>query len=226
MESASVEHCDLTAPPKPFPEVYRAYLGFVWRTLGKMHVRDADLLDMTQNVFVIVHRQLPGFEGRSELTTWLYTICRRVARDYRRSAPLRREVLVDVCEAPHGALRDDEADRLDSQELSQLLHSILIQIPEKLREVFVLFELDELSGEEIARLLDIPVGTVRSRLRLARAAFQRHVRSLKVEPEVAVSACACGDAGVLRLRARGPAVRAHGKAARNAPAPPAADRYA
>jgi RNA polymerase sigma-70 factor (ECF subfamily) len=149
-----------------------------------MRVRDADLLDLTQNVFVIVHRQLPGFEGRSELTTWLYAICRRVARDYLRSAPVRREVLVDVREiGQRGAVREGTVHRLDSRELSQLLESILSKIPEKLREVFVMFEVDELSGDEIARLLDIPVGTVRSRLRLARVAFQRHVRFLR-EPEV------------------------------------------
>jgi RNA polymerase sigma-70 factor (ECF subfamily) len=167
------------------------YFGFVWRTLARMHVREADLLDLTQNVFVIVHRQLPGFEGRSELTTWLYSICRRVARDYLRSAPVRREVLVDVREAAQrGGLREATVHRLDSQDLSQLLESILKRIPEKLRKVFVMFELDELSGDEIARLLDIPVGTVRSRLRLARVAFQRHVSVLK-QPEVEMAPEAC-----------------------------------
>jgi RNA polymerase sigma-70 factor (ECF subfamily) len=150
-----------------------------------MRVREADLLDVTQNVFVIVHRQLPGFEGRSELTTWLYAICRRVARDYLRSAPIRREVLGDVPEVGrHGALREDDVHGLEPEEASLVLESILIKIPVKLREVFVLFERDELSGEEIARLLDIPEGTVRSRLRLARVAFRRHVSSLKEELDV------------------------------------------
>jgi RNA polymerase sigma-70 factor (ECF subfamily) len=167
-----------------------------------MRVRDADLLDLTQNVFVIVHRQLAGFEGRSELTTWLYSICRRVARDYLRSAPIRREVLVDVREiGQRGALRDGPSmHRLDAHDLSQLLESILSKIPEKLREVFVMFELDELSGDEIARVLNIPVGTVRSRLRLARAAFQRHVKFLR-EPDVDVTPPAAGllaEAGGVR----------------------------
>jgi RNA polymerase sigma-70 factor (ECF subfamily) len=166
-----------------FEEVYRAHFAFVWRTLGRMRVRDADLLDVAQNVFVIVYRQLPGFEGRSEVTTWLYSICRLVARDYLRSAPIRREVLVDVREiAQRGALREGTLHRLDSHELSQLLESVLSKIPEKLREVFIMFELDELSGDEIARLLNIPVGTVRSRLRLARVAFQRNAELLK-EPD-------------------------------------------
>jgi RNA polymerase sigma-70 factor (ECF subfamily) len=168
-----------------FPEVYRTHFGFVWRTLGKMRVRDADLLDVTQNVFLIVHRQLPRFEGRAALTTWLYSICQHVARDYLRSAPIRREVLVDMCEIAHrGAPRAGTLLCGDSQELAQLLESILSQLSEKLREVFVRFELEELSADEIARLLDIPVGTVRSRLRLARAAFQRSVKLLREPDEV------------------------------------------
>jgi RNA polymerase sigma-70 factor (ECF subfamily) len=159
--------------------VYRAHFRLVWRTLGRLGVREADLMDVTQNVFIVVHRQLAGFEGRAELTTWLFSICRLVAKDYLRSAPVRREVVVDVREiAQRGGNGDGPLQRLDSQELSQLLETILNKIPEKLRDVFVMFELDELSGDEIGRLLNVPVGTVRSRLRLAREAFQREVKLL------------------------------------------------
>jgi RNA polymerase sigma-70 factor (ECF subfamily) len=179
----SEDRCVEPPVSAPFPEVYRKHFAFVWRTLCRMRVREADLPDVTQNVFVIVHRQLPSFEERAELTTWLHAICWRVARDYRRSARSRLEVVQDVREVPQrGAARDGALHRFDLQELSQLLESILAKIPEKLRQVFVLFEVDELSGDEIARLLDVPVGTVRSRLRLARAAFQRNVRLLS-EPD-------------------------------------------
>jgi RNA polymerase sigma-70 factor (ECF subfamily) len=187
MASMADDHCAAPSVSMTFPDVYRTHFGFVWRTLGRMRVRDADLLDLTQNVFIIVHRQLPGFEGRSELTTWLYAICRFVARDYLRSAPIRREVLVDVRQiAQRGAVKAGMLHRLDSQDLSRLLESILSKIPEKQREVFVMFELDELSGDEIARLLNVPVGTVRSRLRLARVAFQRSVKLLR-EPGIEVA---------------------------------------
>jgi RNA polymerase sigma-70 factor (ECF subfamily) len=136
-------------------------------------------MDVTQNVFLVVHRQLAGFEGRAELTTWLFSICRLVAKDYLRSAPIRREVVVDVRElARREGPRESPLQRLDTRELSQLLEAILSTMPEKLRLVFVMFELEEMSGEEIARLLDVPLGTVRSRLRLARAAFQREVKLL------------------------------------------------
>ena len=74
--------------------------------------------------------------------------------------------------------RESPLQRLDTRELSHLLEAILRTMPEKQRLVFVMFELEEMSGEEIARLLDVPLGTVRSRLSLARAAFQREVKLL------------------------------------------------
>jgi RNA polymerase sigma-70 factor (ECF subfamily) len=172
---------DPGGPKAPtFPEVYRTHFPFVWRTLGRLGVREADLLDVTQNVFLVVHRQLAGFEGRSKLTTWLFSICRRVARDYLRSAPIRREVLVDVRNllSLPAASTDSPLRRLDSDELSRMLEAILDRLPEKLRVVFVLFEMEEMSGEDIAHLLEVPVGTVRSRLRLAREAFRREVELL------------------------------------------------
>src|SRR5579863_6685531 len=90
-----------------FQEVYRNHFRFVWRTLGRLGVREADLLDVAQNVFLVVHRQLSGFEGRAEVTTWLFSICRLVAKDYLRSAPIRREVMVDVRELGKRATPSD-----------------------------------------------------------------------------------------------------------------------
>lgn len=182
--------------PATFQEVYRAHFRLVWRTLGRLGVREADLMDVTQNVFLVVHRQLSGFEGRAELTTWLFSICRLVAKDYLRSAPIRREVVVDVRElARRAGSGASPLQRLDTQELSRLLEAILSKISEKLRLVFVMFELEEMSGEEIAGLLDVPVGTVRSRLRLARAAFQREVELLGE----ATGECPLGDTRIPRM---------------------------
>ena len=168
-----------TRTPAVFQDVYRAHFRFVWRTLGRLGVREADLMDVTQNVFIVVHRQLSGFEGRAELTTWLFSICRLVAKDYLRSAPIRREILVDLRDlSRRGGSPGNPLQRLHTKDLSQLLDLILSKMPEKLRLVFVMFELEEMSGEEIARLLELPLGTVRSRLRLARWAFRREVKLL------------------------------------------------
>jgi RNA polymerase sigma-70 factor (ECF subfamily) len=153
-----------------FEDVYRAHFRFVWQTLGRFGVREADLMDVTQNTFLVVHRKLPGFESRGSLRTWLFAICRGMARDYKRSARIRREVVVDFQEDPlPSAQPETQLEEMANQAVLRSLDSILEKLPEKLRAVFVLFVLDEMSGDEIAWLLQIPLGTVRSRLRLARA---------------------------------------------------------
>src|SRR5260221_348536 len=79
-----------------FEQVYRANFRLVCRVLRSLGVRDADLLDVTQDVFLVVHRQLPTYEGRAQLSTWLFSICRWVTCDYRRSSPITREVVVEM----------------------------------------------------------------------------------------------------------------------------------
>jgi RNA polymerase sigma-70 factor (ECF subfamily) len=117
----------------------------------------------------VVHRQLARFEGRAQLTTWLFAICRLVAMDYRRSPPVRREVIVDFGEvALAGAQPETPLEYLDRQDLLRLLDATLEKLPEGMRAVFLLYVLEEMSGEEIAAFLEIPLGTVRSRLRVAR----------------------------------------------------------
>ena len=130
--------------------------------------------DRIQPRFEEVYR----IEGRSKLTTWLISICRLVVKDYLRSAPIRREILADIRDLSlRAATTDGPLRRLDSDDLGRMLAVVLDRL-EKLRVVFVLFELNEMSGEDIARLLEVPLGTVRSRLRLAREAFQREVMLL------------------------------------------------
>jgi len=153
-----------------FEDVYRTHFRLVWRNLVRFGVREADLMDVTQNVFMVVHRKLSGFESRAPLTTWLFTVCRLAAKDYLLSARIRREVVVDVNEFPWpGANAKTQLEHVDSQEVLRWFDSILQRLPEKIRAVFVLFALEEMSGNEIASFLEIPIGTVRSRLRLARA---------------------------------------------------------
>jgi RNA polymerase sigma-70 factor (ECF subfamily) len=163
-----------------FQDVYQAHFRLVWRALARLGVRQADRMDLTQNVFIVVHRQLAGFEGRSQLTTWLCAICRLVAKDYLRSARIRNEVVRDADEIAQSiGAGDGVLQALDSQDVSYLLEFLLSRMPQKLRVVFVMFELDELSGDEIARLLNLPVGTVRSRLRLARHVLRRNLPLLR-----------------------------------------------
>ena len=160
--------------PTDVTEVYRAHGDFVWASLQRMGVRDADLHDQFQEVFIVVHRRLCDFEGRSALTTWLYGICLRVVAGYRRKLARRKESTVD-------ALPDlqDEADASDPEghasrnEARRRLAQVLDAMDVDKRAVLVMFEVEDLSCEEIARSIGIPVGTVYSRLHAARAQFEK-----------------------------------------------------
>lgn len=164
-----------------FRAIYEEHFEFVWRQLRRLGVRGSDATDLTQKVFLTVHLRLGEFENRSPIRGWLYGICRRAASDYRRSAAIRREVLVDATELDaewrEGTGPFADADSRDTAEIAE---TVLDRLPEYQRLVFVKFELEEMSGDEISALLNVSVGTVRSRLRLARKAFRREGKRLAV----------------------------------------------
>ena len=155
-----------------FKEVYDEHFRFVWRSLRRLGVREDDVADAVQDVFLVVHRKLPEFEARSKITTWLFGIAMRVARDRRRLAFDRRNAGDDDAIAERPDDRADVAAEAERRQGLALLESILDEIPMDQRAVFTLFELDQMTGERIAELLEIPLGTVYSRLRLARDAFR------------------------------------------------------
>ena len=154
-----------------FDEIYAAHFAFVWRVLRTLGVPEAGLDDAAQDVFVVVHRRLPEFEGRSTVTTWLFAIARRVAASYRRRGG-RTEPLADE---PPGT--SDTFAALSRAEAAATVMAILDRMDEDKRIVFALVELEQLSVPEVARLLDLNLNTAYSRLRLARAAFEAAVRA-------------------------------------------------
>jgi RNA polymerase sigma-70 factor, ECF subfamily len=154
-------------------EVYRDHFRFVWRALRRLGVPEADTQDAAQDVFVVVHRKLSDFEGRSQMTTWLFSICLHVARNRRRKAQLRLEVSDEAVLERQADPSPDGEDQLRRREGLALLDSILDEMDLDQRVVLSLFELEGMTGEEIASLLELPLGTVYSRLRLGREAFRQ-----------------------------------------------------
>ncbi len=151
-------------------EIYREHVRYVWRCLRHLGVRSAELEDVTHDVFLVVGRRLDSFEGRSSLRTWIYGICLRVASDYRDRAVHRREVLgIDLPEegSPPEQERDVEDERLRSR-----LGLLLDRLPNEQREVFVLYEIEELEMKEIAEAAGCPLQTAYSRLHAARKALR------------------------------------------------------
>jgi RNA polymerase sigma-70 factor (ECF subfamily) len=156
-------------------DIYRDHVDFAWRVLRRQGVGPADMPDAIQDVFLTVHRTLESFERRSSFKTWLYTICASVARDRRQRAHARRETArLDEVGEPID-LRATADARAEHNLRLMMLESAVGEMDPTLSEVFLLFELEELTGQEISEALSVPLGTVYSRLQMARESFRRTV---------------------------------------------------
>jgi RNA polymerase sigma-70 factor (ECF subfamily) len=163
------------ATPEVFKEVYDTHFAFVWKALRRLRVPDSNLKDAVQDVFLVVHRRLAEFEGRAKLSTWLFGICLRVAKDHRRMAHVRLEVFDDSNFASFVDPKADTGAIAEQRERLLMFDAALEDLDARQRAVFVLFELENMTGDQIAESLEIPLGTAYSRLRLARPAFKKAV---------------------------------------------------
>jgi RNA polymerase sigma-70 factor (ECF subfamily) len=139
---------------------------FVWRALRHLGVRESDVEDACQDVFLVAHRRLADFRGDSTLRTWVYGICVRVASEHRRRAHVRREVLDS--EPPMVAQPAEQVDQVERRESVELLARILDRVDDDKRAVFVLYEIEELTMKEVAQAVGCPLQTAYSRLHAAR----------------------------------------------------------
>jgi RNA polymerase sigma-70 factor (ECF subfamily) len=154
-------------------DLHRALYPAAVSFLRQMGVQPAELDDVCQDVFVQVFRYLGRFQRRSQLTTWLYKICLSQASRLR-----RKQKVVQALGSLFGA-REAEAVQasvdLSEEELARRTQAALAQLSPSHREVFVLYELQGLTGEQIAEVVDCPVPTVWTRLHYARAEFRRAI---------------------------------------------------
>ena len=152
-----------------FDEVYSTHFQFVWRVLRGMGVPPGLVDDAAQEVFVVVLRRLPEFDGRHSVKTWLFQIALRVASNQRRSLRRRgsREELDESMAAPGPGPDEATASRRALADVMEILDTL----DEPLRVVLVLSQFEQMTAPEIGELLGLKVNTVSSRLRRAREAF-------------------------------------------------------
>lgn len=159
-----------------FDEVYEAHFPFVWRSIRRLGIDSGAVDDVAQDVFLVVHRRLGDFEGRSSVKSWLFGILLRIVRDHRRT--LRRKPAGRDPEDPDG-VSDDAArgphESAAKAEAVRLLHSVLDTMTDEKREVFVLAELEQMTVPEIAEAIGANVNTTYSKLRAARADFDEAI---------------------------------------------------
>lgn len=172
-------------PPLPVPsfqELCAQYFEFVWKCARGFGSRPDEIDDVVQDVFLVAQRRHEYLKEERLARSWIYSITRRVVSSQRRR---RRE---------RDSRAAEDVDSLTSNEQSPLaaaehnlevrvLSTLIDGLEERKREVFVLSEILEMSGPEIAETIGVPVNTVYSRLRAARedfdAAAQRHRKSLE-----------------------------------------------
>jgi RNA polymerase sigma-70 factor (ECF subfamily) len=163
-----------------FQTIYRENYPAIWRFLLHLGVRKSDVADVTHNVFLIAYRKLSTFEHRSSVRTWLCGIALRVGRDFKKSAAVRLEVSADDPAMVDTRGAEDSVEMREDGQL-ELARRLLDSLPAEQREVFVLHELEQMSGSEIAALMGTSVGTMRSRLRRARDSFRKQLAELAQE---------------------------------------------
>jgi RNA polymerase sigma-70 factor, ECF subfamily len=156
-----------------FRRLVTEHAPYVWRVLRSLGVPAADLPDVSQETFLTVHRKLASFEGRSSLRSWIYGVALRVASDYRKTTRRKREL--PTAELPELAGAARQQDHVERAEAWQLLDTLLGQLDEDLRRVFVLFELEQLPMKEIAEVVGCPLSTAYWRLNTARDIVQARI---------------------------------------------------
>ncbi|MDF3070375.1 MAG: polymerase sigma factor RpoE [Polyangiaceae bacterium] len=154
------------APVPNLRTVFDEHARYVIRTLRHFGVKEADVEDVAQEVFVTVHRKLPEFEGRSKLRTWLYSICLRVASDYRRRAYVVRERPTSSPPVDDGERSGAEPDA--TLESRAFVQKLLEALDDDKRAVLVLYEIEGLTMREVAEVIGCPLQTAYSRLHAAR----------------------------------------------------------
>jgi RNA polymerase sigma-70 factor (ECF subfamily) len=162
-----------------FDTIYDQHFSFVWRMARRMGVESDALDDVCQEVFLVVHRRLAEFEGRSSLKTWVFGILHNIVlvhlRTLGRKSPAHRspaplvdpETLVDAAAGPY--------EQLSNAEASVIAQGILAQLDEHKRTVLVLVELEEMSVAEVAEAMATNVNTTHARLRAAHKQFTQAV---------------------------------------------------
>ncbi len=156
--------------------LYQAHLAYVWNSLRRLGIFEADREDLCHDVFVAFFRGHTPYDASRPARPWLFGIAFRVASDHRRRARNTREIPSEVDDAASEVLLADEV--LVRKEARALVDRALDALDLDQRAVFILHEIDGLQMPEIVRVLDAPLNTLYSRLRLGRRKFEAEVQRL------------------------------------------------
>lgn len=175
-----------SASPVPtFQDIYKRYFDFVWASTRHLGVAGDAIDDVVQDVFIVIHTKLSTLQRPEALRSWIYGIVRRTVSDHRRSRRTR-----DAARARLGAelkssypSQPSPLDLAETNAELELLESVLAELDEPKREVFVMVEILEMTVPEVVQALEIPLNTAYSRLRMARQSFDEALAKREVRNE-------------------------------------------
>lgn len=180
LEDAELVQAALAGDKHAFGTLVVRYQDRLFNTLVKVLGSAEDARDVTQDAFVQAFVKLESFRGESQFYTWLYRIAMNLALSRRR----RRKPVVslDQTKQDAGAEPTDTGaspdDRLIEAERVEMLQAALAQLGDQQRQILVLREIEDCSYEAIAEILELPIGTVRSRLFRARLQLKEKLQTL------------------------------------------------
>ena len=158
-----------------FRTIFQAEFRYVWTSLGRLGIRERDREDLASEVFVRVHQRIEAFDPARAVRPWLFAFAVRVASEHRRRAQTRNEAIGATDDVGSSAIA---AHGIDSDD-RELVLLALDGLDFDKRAVFVMHFLDGFTVPEIARTLDIPLGTAYSRVRAAREIFTAAVHRIR-----------------------------------------------
>ncbi len=161
-------------PSKEFDSLFVEQFAFVCRSLQRLGVREADVHDVAQELFLAVYRAMPDWDRSRPQKPWLFGFAMRFAQNYRRLGWHRGRALDDDLAVPSPRLNDRIAAK-------RTVMRALDTLDFDKRVALVMHDVEEFTANEIGELLGIPTNTVSSRVRLAREAFRTAVRRAEKE---------------------------------------------
>jgi RNA polymerase sigma-70 factor (ECF subfamily) len=165
-------YADMGPPPPPFAPLYRAHFRLVRHLVALVGVRDADVADVVQEVFARLDRALRGgLDASRPLLGWLKRTAVRCACDHRALARSREQPATEAMDPADGGPNPEE--HMEIIEARSHVRAVLDALPDELRLVLVMSDVEEMPMTEIAEVLEIPVGTGYTRLRAARGRFEQ-----------------------------------------------------
>jgi RNA polymerase sigma-70 factor (ECF subfamily) len=167
--------------PLTFLDLYDTHLAFVWNGVRRLGVPEPAIEDVVQEIFLVVHRKLDDFEGRSSIRTWLFGIALRVVRHHRRGQRSSSRLQSNDVESLVDSTGPSPQDSAEHGQMVDVLNRLLDGLDDEKREVLVLAEIEQMTAPEIAEVTGANLNTVYWRLRAARQEFDRLVTRFRAQ---------------------------------------------